>query len=149
MFITQISVYLENRDGTLRSLTQKLGNCNIDVLALSIADTAEFGIVRIVVREEDIQSAVDVLKNSGFMVKTNNVFCIAVPNKPAGLDTVLSIIEDNNISIKYLYSLNYIIGNKALIVMRLTHPSLDNDQIANLLASQGITAVSQSEINIL
>ena len=120
MFITQISVYLENNKGTLRTLTKVLGENSIDILALSIADTTNFGIVRLVTREADTQKAIEVLKENGFIAKTNDVICVAVQNQPAGLDSVLEIIEDSNISIEYMYSLNYIIGNKALIVLRLS-----------------------------
>ena len=73
MFITQISVYLENNKGTLRSLTKILASNNIDLLALSIADTTHFGLVRIILREADVESAIKVLNEEGFMAKTNNV----------------------------------------------------------------------------
>ncbi len=149
MFITQISVYLENNKGTLRTLTKTLGENNIDILALSIADTTNFGIVRLVTREKDISTAISVLKQNGFVAKTSNVSCIAVPNKPAGLDEVLEIVENNNLSIEYMYSLNYNIGNKALIVLRLSAENTETEQVAELLAEKGVIMVTQEEINIL
>lgn len=149
MFITQISVYLENNKGTLRNLTKVLGENNIDILALSIADTTNFGIVRIVTREDDTESAIKLLRENGFVAKTNNVICIAVPNKPAGLDSVLKIVEDVNFSIEYMYSLNYNIGNKALIVLRLSSECMNKEQIADTLSGKGVTLVKQEEINIL
>lgn len=149
MFITQISVYLENNKGTLRSLTKTLAEQNIDMLALSIADTAHFGLVRILVRESDIDLAVNALRQNGFMAKTNHVICVAVPNQPAGLDSVLGIIEENNISIEYMYSLNYIIGSKALMVLRLSAENMQKQQIADLLLSKGATLINQAEINNL
>ncbi len=149
MFITQISVYLENSKGTLRNLTKTLGENNIDILALSIADTTNFGIVRFVTREADTDKAINVLRENGFIAKTNNVICVAVPNQPAGLDSVLGIIEENSISIEYMYSLNYIIGNKALIVLRLSAENMEKEQIASLLASKDVMMVNQDEINRL
>ncbi len=149
MFITQISVYLENNKGTLRSLTKTLAEHNIDLLALSIADTTHFGLVRIVLREEDVETAINILREDGFIAKTNHVICVAVPNKPAGLDSVLAIIEENNISIEYMYSLNYIIENKALLVLRLSAEERDKEQIAKLLMSKDVRLIKQEEINRL
>lgn len=149
MFITQISVYLENNKGALRTLTKTLANNKIDLLALSVADTTDFGIIRIVVREEDVERAVIALRENGFVSKKNSVICAAVPNQPGGLDGVLEIIEENNISIEYMYSLNYIIGNKAIMVLRLSCENMDKDQIATLLLKKGVIMVSQQEINIL
>lgn len=149
MLITQISVYLENSKGTLRSLTKLLAENNIDMLALSIADTTQFGIVRIVVREKDIETAIGALRENGFMAKTNHVIGIAVPNQPAGLDKALAVIEENNISIEYMYSLNYIIGNKALMVLRLKADNIDKEAISKILADNSIMTISQEEINKL
>ncbi len=149
MFITQISAYLENNKGTLRTLTKVLGENNIDIIALSIADTTNFGIVRFVARETDTDKAMKALRENGFIAKTNNVICVAVPNQPSGLDSVLAIIEENNISIEYMYSLNYIIGNKALIVLRLSSENMEKEQIANLLISNDVMMVNQEEINRL
>ncbi len=149
MFITQISVYLENSKGTLRTLTKVLGENNIDILALSIADTTNFGIVRLVTRENDTERAIKVLRENDFVAKTSQVTCIAVPNKPAGLDSVLKIVEDMSLSIEYMYSLNYNIGNKALIVLRLSAENMEKEQIADMLQRKGTTLVKQKEINIL
>lgn len=149
MLITQISVYLENNKGTLRSLTKTLAENNIDMLALSIADTTNFGIVRIVVRESDIESAIKALRENGFIAKTNHVICIAVPNQPAGLDKALAVIEENNISIEYMYSLNYIIGNKALMALRLKAEDMAREKIAELLCENDIVTINQQDINKL
>lgn len=149
MFITQISVYLENNKGTLRTLTKTLGENNIDMLALSIADTTHFGIIRIVVREKDIEKAMSILKENGFVAKTNKVICASVPNQPMGLDNVLEIIEKYEISIEYMYSLNYIIGNKALMILRLSSKNSDKEEIASMLSDAGVLMVTQEQINNL
>lgn len=149
MFITQISVYLENSQGTLRSLTKILAENKIDMLALSIADTTHFGLVRIVVRDADVDTAILALRENGFMAKKNHVFCVAVPNQPSGLDSVLAIIEEQEISIEYMYSLNYIIGSKALLVLRLSKEGHDKDSIAAILQKNNIMLMKQEEINLL
>ena len=149
MFISQLSVYLQNDKGTLRTLTKTLAENKIDMLALSIADTTNFGIIRIVVKEEDIEKAKNVLTEKGIAVKVNHVLCVAVPNQPSGLDGVLAIIEENGICIDYMYSLNNIVGNKALLVFRLSAEGMDKTQIATLLASKGVILLQQSDINRL
>ena len=149
MLITQISVYLENNKGTLRELTKLLGENAVDMLALSIADTLHFGITRIVVRKNDVDKTISILRENGFVARTDEVICIAVPNHPAGLDTVLGIIEENNISIEYMYSLNYNSGDKALLVMRLKADGTTSEQIEALLGEKGVETVSQSRIDLL
>lgn len=149
MLITQISVYLENNKGTLRSLTKTLAENKIDMLALSIADTTNFGIVRIIVREKDIEPATKALRENGFMAKTNHVIGIAVPNQPAGLDSALATIEANNISIEYMYSLNYNIGSKAIMALRLSSQDMKKEDIDKMLSDNNVMTVSQEDINRL
>ena len=149
MFVTQISVYLENNNGTLRELTKTLAENGIDILALYIADTTHFGIIRLIVRENDVEKAITSLKDNGFMAKKNHVICVAVPNQPAGLDSVLKIIEECNVSIEYIYSLNYNIGSKALIILRLSAENMEKEDIASLIAQKGANLIKQEEINIL
>ena len=144
MFITQLSVYLENDKGTLRSLTKILAENNIDILALSVADTTHFGIIRIVVREGDIDVAIKTLRENGFMAKTNNVVCVAVPNKPSGLDGVLAVIEKNNISIEYMYSLIDRGTDNAYMVFRLA----DEENILEVLEQHGLKTVSGNELGL-
>jgi len=149
MYITQISVYLENDHGTLRTLTKTLAEANIDMLGMSIADTANFGIARIVVREADFNGAITALINAGFMARKNKVLCAAVPNKPAGLDSVLAVIEANGIFIEYMYSFNYNLGGNALLIVRLSSQDKDEDAIAKILSDNGVKLVSQDEVNAL
>ena len=149
MYITQISVYLENNHGTLRSLTKTLADSGIDMLGMSIADTSSFGIARIVVREKDFTPAVSALIDAGFMAMKNQVLCAAVPNKPAGLDSVLAVLEDKNIFIEYMYSFNYSMDGNALMILRLSSETMDNDAIAKLLTDNGVKLCSQEEVNAL
>jgi len=145
MFITQISVYLENARGTLREMTKLLAENEIDITALSIADTTNFGIVRLVLREDSIDKAINCMKNAGFMVKKTNVICVCVPNKPGALDNILAVIEDTDISIEYIYSFNYGVDGDALFVLR---PS-DSERVIELFKENNIRMYSQEEINSL
>ena len=143
MKIKQISVYLENVKGSLRKLTKILAENMIDLKAMSVADTANFGIVRLIVKEDDIKKSTDVLRNAGFATRENHVVCVSVPNKPAGLDSVLKILDDNHISIEYMYTFNYSIDGNAVLILRLQ----DNDQAEKLLADGGVKIISQDDIN--
>ncbi|HNX28388.1 MAG TPA: acetolactate synthase [Syntrophomonadaceae bacterium] len=145
MFITQISVYLENARGTLREMTKLLAENEIDIMALSIADTSNFGIVRMIIREACIDKAVNCMKNAGFMVKKTKVLCVGVPNKPGALDNILAVIEETDISIEYLYSFNYSVDGDALFVIRL----LDSERVIELFKARNIRLYSQEEINRL
>ncbi|MDD3364271.1 MAG: hypothetical protein PHZ03_04765 [Syntrophomonas sp.] len=145
MFIAQISVYLENARGTLREMTKLLAENEIDIMALSIADTSNFGIVRMIIREACIDKALNCMKNAGFMVKKTNVICVGVPNKPGALDNILAVIEEADISIEYIYSFNYSVDGDALFVLRL----LDSERVIELFKERNIRMYSQEEINRL
>ncbi|MBR2699581.1 MAG: acetolactate synthase, partial [Clostridia bacterium] len=104
MFIKQISVFLENTPGSLREMTELLGKGGVDMLALSLADTQNFGIVRLIVHSEQIDPAVALLKQNGYIAKVNHVICAAVPDRPLGLCELLAIIEQAGLSVEYMYS---------------------------------------------
>lgn len=118
MFVKQISVYLENVRGTLRDMTKTIGENGIDLLALSIADTANFGIVRLVVREEQIPLTIESMRAAGFMVRMDEVICVAVPNKRQGLDHVLAVLDEADLAVEYIYSLTLSLKDAALLVIR-------------------------------
>lgn len=145
MYISQISVYLENARGTLREMTKLLAENEIDIMALSIADTSNFGIVRMIIREACIDKALNCMKNAGFMVKKTNVICVGVPNKPGALDNILAIIEEADVSIEYIYSFNYSVDGDALFVLRL----LDSERVIELFKERNIKIYAQEEINRL
>ncbi|MBQ9885258.1 MAG: ACT domain-containing protein [Lachnospiraceae bacterium] len=145
MFVRQISVFVENVRGTLRKITKLIGDAGIDILALSVADTANFGIVRMIVREADIEKGLKVLKDAGCPARTNRVVCVCVPNRPSGLDEVLAVIDESDVSIEYLYSFNYSADGQALIIFRLS----DTEAGAKLLLDNGIVLFTQEEVNAL
>lgn len=145
MFISQISVYLENARGTLREMTKLLAENGIDIMALSIADTTNFGIVRLIIREACIDNALNCMKNAGFMVKKTNVICVGVPNKPGALDNILAVVEEADVSIDYIYSFNYNADGNALFVLRL----VDSEKVMELFKERNIRMYSQEEVNNL
>ena len=145
MFIKQISVFLENKRGSLRILTDLLGKNAIDLLAVSIADTKNFGIVRFVVRSEECARAMDLLKEAGFSTRANNVICVAVPDRPMGLAEVLALLDENDLFIEYTYSFVRGRENFALIILRLSDP----ERALQLFADNGVRVLSQDEVDAL
>ena len=102
MTVKQISVFLENRYGQLHEITNILAEAGVDLKALNIAETTDYGIVRILV--DDVAKATDVLIGAGCVISVNPVQVIAVPNKSGGLNEVLGKIAEANIDIEYMYS---------------------------------------------
>lgn len=102
MIIKQVSAFLEDKSGNLNSLTKILADNHINLIALSMAESTDYGIVRMVVGQPE--KAVQVLKEAGFSVMLAEVVCFKVPNKPGGLHKVLQILSDNDINLNYMYA---------------------------------------------
>ena len=145
MFIKQISVFLENRPGTLRELSALLGSGNIDIRELSVADTQHFGIVRLIVRSNVLDAAMALLKGAGYTAKINNVFCVEIDDKPSGLANMLTIIENEKLSVEYMYSFRRTSDDHALIVLRLS----EKERGLAVLNAYGVRLHSQEEVDKL
>ena len=146
MFVKQISVFLENTPGALREMTQLLGNAGIDLLALSIADTQNFGIVRMIVHSGQIDGAMDMLKRGGYIAKVNHVICAEVADRPLGLCELLSIIEQAGLSVEYMYSfLRKSDKNSAHMILRLN----DGKRAAQVFSMKDVVMLSQEEVDEL
>ncbi len=114
MIIKQLSVFLENKSGRLHEVFDVLGQENINVSACSVADTSEFGILRMIV--SDPEKAREVLKSKLFSVNVSEVISFATPNTPGALSKTLRILSDAGISIEYLYGFS--VGEKSFIALR-------------------------------
>lgn len=115
--VNQLSVFLENSKGRLSQMTRVLSDKGIDLLALSIADTTNFGILRTIVSDDKI--AVKVLKEEGYTVNLNEVLVVVVYDHPGGLSDVLDILADADVSVEYLYSFVSKPKESALIVFKV------------------------------
>ncbi|HZK27604.1 MAG TPA: ACT domain-containing protein [Thermoclostridium sp.] len=121
MLIKQISIFLENKLGRLAKVTRILGENNIDICALSVADTTDFGILRLIVNQPD--EAKQALVDSGFTVSINDVIAIEVEDKPGGLAKTLSILDNKGIGIEYMYAfVGNSSANNALVIFRVEQP---------------------------
>lgn len=140
MLIKQISVFVENKFGRVAKIIELLGENNINISALSIADTTDFGILRLIVDKSD--EAVDILKSSGVMAKCTDVIAVAIEDQPGGLSSVLKIVSDAGIGIEYMYAFLGRKAGKALMVLKA-----DNmDAAIKVLTEHNVEIVTQSEI---
>jgi hypothetical protein len=115
MIAKQVSVFLENKSGRLNEVTRILGDAGVNISAFSIADTSDFGVLRMIVPDPD--KAMEVLKANGFSVQTTRVVLMKTPNKPGTLARALQILSDENIFIEYLYAFS-MNEDSAVIVIR-------------------------------
>ena len=146
MFIKQISVFLENNPGALRELTELLGKAGADLLALSVADTQNFGIIRIILDGETTESALKLLRDNGYIAKINHVICAEVSDRPLGLCELLSLIEKASLSVEYMYSfLRASKSGVAHMILRLS----DGEKAAKLFQMNNVRALTQDEVDAL
>lgn len=127
MLVKQISVFLENKSGRLADVTRTLADNNINICALSIADTTDFGVLRLIVNKPE--EAEKILSENEFTVSCTNVIAIGVEDKPGGLAKALDVLQQNNISIEYMYAFVGKNGNEAFVILRVENP---DDAIRNL-----------------
>ncbi|MGE4284444.1 MAG: ACT domain-containing protein [Clostridia bacterium] len=120
MLVKQISVFLENKSGRLAEVTGILGENDIDISALSIADTTDFGILRLIVNQPE--KAEEALKKHGFTVSCTSVIAIAIVDEPGGLAAALKILDNAAIGIEYMYAFVGKTTNEALVILRVEEP---------------------------
>jgi hypothetical protein len=118
MIIKQVSVFLENKSGRLSEVTEILGNAGINISAFTIADTSDFGILRLVVSDPD--KAREVLKENAFSVQTTEVILAKTPNTPGSLTRLLKVLNEGGSFIEYMYAFS-MDNNSAVIVLRPTN----------------------------
>lgn len=137
MSIKQVSVFVENRQGALCGITDALAENGIDMKALTLADTADFGIMRMIVT--DTEKAKEVIADKGYLVKVNEVVAVEMENKPGALAEVIAVLGEAGMDIEYLYAFIAVCGKNARVVIRVN----DNEKAEALLAAKGITVVSE------
>lgn len=116
MKVQQISIFIENKSGRLAEITSILGAAGINIRALSLADTSDFGILRLIVN--DVQKANSVLKEKGFTVNMTDVVAVEVPDCPGGLSSILQTLDTASINVEYMYAFVERSGGNAVIIFR-------------------------------
>ncbi len=140
--VYQISVFLENRAGQFAEITTVLADNGIDLRAISIAETEDYGILRMIVN--NAEKATSILMQHGYLLSMTPVLVIEIPDQPGGIAPVLSILAEGHIDIEYMYSLFTHIEGKAYIVFRVA----EAEKFISLLSSHGITPSTNEELGI-
>lgn len=144
MSIKQISVFLENKPGSLQSMTAVLSENGIDMRAFSLAETSDFGIARIIV--DDVYKTTTVLRDADFVHSVTPVLGVALSDTPGGLDKVLRVLADADVNVEYMYAfLGGKRGQDAYMIFRVA----DNEKASAALAAKGVKQVEQDEMTNL
>lgn len=113
----QISVFIENKEGRIKKAIDTLANAGVNIRALSVGDTTKYGILRLIV--SDNEKAIKALEDDGFIVKESEVIVIAVPDKPNGLNSTLAILDNADINLEYIYAFVSSNPNEAIVAMKV------------------------------
>ncbi len=140
MRVEQIAVFLENKSGRLAEITGILAANNINIRALSVADTADFGILRLIV--DKVDAAKKVLKEGGFTVGKTNVIAVEVEDKSGGLARVLKTVEAEGLNVEYMYAFVNKSGENAVLIFRFD----DMDKAISSLQAAGFTILSGDQV---
>jgi len=135
MKVEQISIFLENKPGALESVTKLLKDANINIRTLSLADTSDFGILRLIVN--DVNITLKVLNENGLRVSRTTVVAVEVPDRPGGLHSILEVLAKNSINVEYLYAFVEKSGENAVIIFRFDSP----DNAIDVLLKNGFTVL--------
>lgn len=140
--VQQLSVFLQNKSGKIAAVVRALSEGGVDIRALSIADTTDFGILRMLV--SDITAAKNVLSEQNCILSVNEVVVVAVPDAPGGLSRVLTLMAQEKIDIEYMYSLIERGVDVAYMVFRVS----DEARLLELLAQNGLATVSAQALGL-
>jgi hypothetical protein len=116
MKVKQLSIFMENRAGRMAEIARQLGEARINIRALSLADTSDFGILRLIVN--DVDKAMKILKDSGHTVSLTEVVAVEVPDSPGGLASVLEALRDGGVNVEYMYAFVEKATDKAVVIFR-------------------------------
>ncbi len=140
MLIKQISIFVENKPGRLSGITKLLKDNSIDIRALSVADTQDFGILRLIVNKPDL--ACEALKAADCTVSITNVIAIGIDDKPGGLADAMECLYAANISVEYMYAFISKSENQAYVILRVEN----NDKASQALSENGYKLLSPEEV---
>ena len=143
MSVKQISVFLENKPGALAGMTQVLADNDIDMRAFSLAETSEFGIARVIV--DDLYKTTTVLKDANYVHAISSVLAVAIPDVPGGLSHVLSVLNEGQVNIEYMYAFLGGKKNSAYMIFKVA----GHHRAADLLVEKGFRLVDQEELSDL
>ncbi len=140
MRVKQVSVFLENRTGRLDEVADILGSRRINIRALSLADTSDFGILRLIVNQPE--AAYEALREAGFTTRYTDVIAVEVPDTPGGLAGVLKIFREANLNVEYLYAFVEKRTEGAVVIFRFE----ETDRAIGILQQKGVSLLTGAEV---
>jgi hypothetical protein len=143
MKVEQISVFLENKPRALAEVTRILGEAGVNIRALALADTKDFGILRIIVN--DNEKAREILGKRGLTVRKTEVVAVEVPDRPGGLADIMQILGDADINVEYLYAFVQQSGENAIIIFRFD----ETDRAIKVLSEKGVKILEGKKVYTL
>lgn len=143
MAIRQLTVFVQNRKGTMVSLTDILAKNNVNIRALSIAETEDFGVLRLIVNDEN--AATKILEENGYLIKTIDVVGVKIGDKPGALTAALDVLDKADINVEYLYAFMTRTEKHAYVVLRVEN----NDAAESALESAGFHLITNADIDKL
>jgi len=143
MFVEQISIFVENTEGRLAEVTAILRDANVNIRALSLADTTDFGVLRLIVNDND--KAEQALKKEGFTVGRTKVMAVEIDDKPGGLNKVLDPLCENEVNVEYMYAFANPQCKNAIMMFRFN----DYDKALKILGQKNIKVFTKQEITNL
>lgn len=138
--VKQISIFIENKSGRMAEATRVMAEAGVNIRALAVADTSEFGVLRLIC--DDVDKALNALKGEGFTATANNVLAAEVPDRPGGLAELLEKLRDNEINVEYLYAFFRTSKQNAVIIIRVD----DREKTAKVLEEGGIKLLTPEEV---
>ena len=139
----QISVFLENKAGRLAEVTAILAESGVNIRALALADTSDFGVLRLIV--SDNEKAITALKNQGFTVGKTDVVAVEVEDRPGGLHRILDVLNRAGVNVEYMYAFVTQSGNNAIMIFRFD----DIDEAVRLLKENNVKVINGSQVYTL
>lgn len=138
--VKQISVFLENKSGRLAEITRIIGEAGVNIRALSVADTSDFGVLRFIASDTD--KALDALKAAGFTATATRVIAAEAPDKPGGLAILLDVLSSNGVNVEYLYAFFHKSGENAVVILRVE----DKEKTLDLFGKHGIKVLTPEQV---
>lgn len=140
MSLKQLTVFVENKQGTLVDITDTLAKHNVNIRALSIADTQDFGILRLIVNDND--TALKTLADEGYLIKTTDVVGVKIGDEPGKLSKALNVLDENAINMEYLYAFMSRTEKHAYVVLRVA----DNAAAETALENAGFHLITDADV---
>lgn len=143
MTVKQVSVFLENKEGRIKEAIEIIGEANVNILALSIADTSKYGVLRLIV--DNNEKTISAFEKQNFVTSENEVIIATVPDEPNGLNTILKCLDSEKNNIEYIYAFSSVKLDEAIVVIKLENM----DEAIDLLKKNNVNLLNEEDLDEL